>query len=196
MARRQAGWLKKWCARDQNHRHKPRSFFTAHFNYNPQTRLDMLAMTTLAQMWLTDALREEMGGTYSPNLSRRWSENSARRIFRSQVQYTSSPDNVDKLSARTFRVIDSLKNTAANAADLQKVKEQIVRSRETGLRTNAFWASNIAGRDQNGEDIAGLTDAYEEMLKGLSAKGIQEAAKLYFNTKQYVKVVLLPATTP
>ena len=71
-----------------------------------------------------------------------------------------------------------------------------MRSRETGLKTNAFWAQNIAGRDQNGEDVAGLTAAYDEMLKGLSGKQIQDAARLYFNMKQYVKVVLLPGTTP
>ena len=169
--------------------------FHGAFNYTPQTRFDMLAMTTLAQMWLTDALREEMGGTYSPGLNGGGTK-IPRGEYSVSVQYTSSPDNVDKLSARTFRVIDSLKNTVPNAADLQKVKEQIVRSRETSLKTNSYWASNIAGRDQNGEDIAGLTDAYDEMLKGLSGKQIQNAARLYFNTKQYVKVVLLPATTP
>ncbi|MEP6834439.1 MAG: insulinase family protein [Gemmatimonas sp.] len=169
--------------------------FHGAFNYNPQTRFEMLALTTLAEMWLTDALREEMGGTYSPGLSGGGAK-IPRGEYSISVQYTSSPDNVDKLSARTFRVIDSLKNTLASAADLQKVKEQIGRTRETSLRTNSFWASNIAGRDQNGEDPAGLTAPYEVMLKGLTSKEIQDAAKLYFNLKEYVKVVLLPATTP
>lgn len=170
--------------------------FHGPFEYNPETRLNMLALTTLAQMWLTDALREEMGGTYSPSLG-----GGGAKIphpeYSITVQYSSSPDNVDKLSARTFRVIDSLKTYAPNDADMQKVKEQIIRAHETGIKTNAFWASNIAGRDQSGESIAGLMVDYEALVKALTAKEIQEAAQKYFNTKQYVKVVLLPAgSTP
>ncbi|MEP6763669.1 MAG: insulinase family protein [Gemmatimonadaceae bacterium] len=170
-------------------------FFHGAFNYTPQTRLDMLALTTLAQMWLTDALREEMGGTYSPSLGG-GGVKIPRPEYSITVQYTSSPDNVDKLSARTFRVIDSLKAHEPNAADLQKVKEQILRTRETSLKTNGYWLSNISARDQNGEDLSSLQGAYDDMVKSLTAKQIQDAAKLYFDTRQYVKVVLLPSTTP
>ncbi len=168
--------------------------FNGPFVYTPQTRFDMLALTTLAQMWLTDALREEMGSTYSPSLG-----GAGSRVPRSEytivVQYSSSPDNVARLSARTFRVVDSLKTQGPSEADVNKVREQIIRGRETSLKTNAYWASNIASRDQNGEDIAGLLAAYDEMVKKLTARQIQEAAKLYFNANRYVKVVLLPEST-
>jgi len=166
-------------------------FFTGPFTYTPQTRLDMLALTTLAQMWLTSSLREEMGATYSPSLSGAGSK-APRPEYQIVVQYTSSPDNVDKLSARLFKVIDSLKTYGPNDADLTKVREQIIRAREPAVKTNAYWAANIASRDQNGEDIAGLLGAYDTMLKNLTAKQIQDAAKLYFDAKRYVKVVLLP----
>ena len=108
------------------------------------------------------------------------------------ITYTSSPDNVDKLSARTFRVIDSLKTYGPNDADLTKVREQIIRGREPTVKTNAYWTGNIAARDQNGEDIGGLLGAYDTAVKNLTAKQIQDAAKLYLDTKRYVKVVLLP----
>ncbi|MDA1081489.1 MAG: hypothetical protein O2973_07400 [Gemmatimonadetes bacterium] len=100
---------------------------------------------------------------------------------------------VAKLSARMFRMIDSLKTYAPTDADVTKVKETIIRGRETTTRTNGYWASNIASRDRNGEDIGGLLGAYDEMATGLTAKQIQDAAKLYFNLQRYVKVMLLPA---
>jgi zinc protease len=165
--------------------------FTGPFAYNPQSRFDMLALTTLAQMWLTDALREEMGGTYSPNLGGAGGK-VPRSEYAIQVQFTSSPDNVDKLTARTFRVIDSLKTVGPTDADITKVREQILRGRETNLKTNMFWVSNIASRDVNGEDIAGLLAPYDSMVKQLTAKEIQDAAKRYFDLTRYVKVVLLP----
>jgi zinc protease len=165
--------------------------FTGPFDFKPETRVGILALTTLAQMWLTDALREEMGGTYSPNLGGGGSK-IPRPEYTIQIFYTSSPDNADKLWARTLRVIDSLRNVGPNETDLNKVKEQIIRTRETSLKQNAYWIAGITQRDQTGEDIGGLMGAYDALVKNLTAKQIQDAAKLYLDTKRYVKIVLLP----
>jgi zinc protease len=165
--------------------------FTGPFRYNPQSRFDMAALMQLSEMWLTDALREEMGGTYSPSIN-----GGGARLPRAeyiiQVAYQSSPEMVAKLSARLFRVIDSLKTHGPTEADVQKVKELITRARETQLKTNSYWAGNLLSRDENGEDIAGLLAPYDEMLRNLTAKQLQDAAKLYFDTKRYARFVLLP----
>ena len=165
--------------------------FTGPFDYKPETRVAILAMTTLAQMWLIDALREEMGGTYSPNLNGGGSK-IPRGEYQIQIFYPSSPDNVDKLWARTLRVVDSLRNVGPNEADLNKVKEQIIRTRETSLKQNGYWLAGISSRDQYGEDIGGLMGAYDALVKNLTAKQIQDAAKLYLDPKRVVKIVLLP----
>jgi zinc protease len=165
--------------------------FTGPSVYSPQTRFDLLALTILGQMWVTDALREELGGTYSPSLYGN-QEREPRMEYQVVVEFGSSPDNVDKLSKRLFAVIDSLKTYGPTEADLVKIKEQILRGRETSLKTNDFWTGNIANRDQAGEDIAGLLGPYDEMVKALTAKQMQDAAKKYFDLSRYVKVVLLP----
>jgi zinc protease len=108
------------------------------------------------------------------------------------ARYTSSPDNVDKLSARLFRVVDSLRTYTPSDADVTKVREQLLRGRETEVKTNQYWLNNIGSRDQNGEDIAGLLGPYDALIKNLTAKQIQDAAKLYLDPKRYIKVVLLP----
>ena len=166
-------------------------FFHGPFTYNPTTRFELRTLTMLAQMWLTDALREEMGGTYSPAFNGSGTR-TPRGEYQLVAQYTSSPDNVDKLSARLFRVVDSLRTYAPSDADLTKVREQLLRGRETDLKTNGFWLNNIGSRDQNGEDIAGLLGPYDALVKNLTAKQIQDAAKLYLDPKRYIKVVLLP----
>jgi zinc protease len=166
-------------------------FFHGPFTYNPQTRFELRTLTMLAQMWLTDALREEMGGTYSPSFGGSGTR-TPRGEYQLVAQYTSAPTNVDNLSARLFRVVDSLRAYAPNDADLTKVREQLLRGRETDLKTNGFWLSNIGSRDQNGEEIAGLLGPYDAMVKNLTAKQIQDAAKAYLDPKRYIKVVLLP----
>jgi len=165
--------------------------FNGPFNYNPRSRFDMLALTTLAQSRVIESLREEMGATYSPQFGGTGRSNP-HRDYNIGAQYSSSPDNVDKLAARVFKVADSLRNYPPSEADVQKVKEQLIRGRETNLKTNAYWAGNIAARDQNGEDLAGLLTPYDDMIKNLTAKQIQDAAKLYLDPKSYVKIVLLP----
>jgi zinc protease len=165
--------------------------FTGPFNYSPQARFEMLALTTLAQSRVIESLREEMGATYSPNFGGAGRSNP-HKDYRITAQYTSSPDNVEKLAARVLKVADSLRNYPPSEADVQKVKEQLLRTRETSLKTNDYWAGNIGARDQNGEDIAGLLGPYDDMIKNLTAKQIQDAAKLYLNPKSYFKVVLLP----
>lgn len=91
-----------------------------------------------------------------------------------------------------------MKTQGPNAADVAKVREELTRAREVELKQNNYWLANIAGRDQSGEDIAGLLGAYDAMVKALSPSLLQEAAKKYFDVNNYARFVLLPEgkTTP
>ena len=165
--------------------------FTGPVAYSPKSRLELNALTTIAQIWLTNALREEMGATYSPSLGG-GSSRVPRQEYQIFIQFTSAPDNVDKLVKRTFGMIDSLKRSGPSDADMTKIKEQILRSRETSLKTNSYWLTSIASRDQAAEDAAGLLGEYDEMVKQLTPAQLMRAANQYFDMKRYVKVVLLP----
>jgi zinc protease len=102
---------------------------------------------------------------------------------------------VDALSKATFSLIDSLKATPPSQADVEKVKEQILRAREVESRQNSYWLGNIMARDEAGEDLGGLGGQYDEMVKALTAAQLQQAARQYFNTANYAKFVLLPEET-
>jgi len=168
--------------------------FTGSCTYNPQTRFGLLALTTLVQSRLNETLREKLGGTYSPNVSGGCGR-EPRQEYSVQIAFGSSPENVEPLYKATLALIDSLKATPVSQADVDKVKEEILRLREVTLKTNSFWASNIIARDQAGEDLAGLGSPYDDMVRKLTPAMIQEAAKLYFNTTNYDRFVLLPETT-
>jgi zinc protease len=167
--------------------------FTGPFVYNPQNRFILRALTELAQMRATETLREQLGGTYSPSV-----DGSGSRAPKAQYtitfSYGSSPENADKLASSVFAIIDSLKSHPATQAEVDKVKEQIIRGREVDLKTNSFWLGNIEARDAAGEDLAGLLGPYDLMVKNLTAAQIQAAAKQYFDMKNYAKFMLLPET--
>ena len=165
--------------------------FTGTCVSTPQSRFMFRALTTLVQMRLNETLREKLGGTYSPNVGGGCSR-EPRPEYVIQVVFGSSPENVDLLSKATFALIDSLKSNPPSQADVDKVKEQILRQREVETRQNAYWVGNIIARDEAGEDLAGLTSQYDDMVKQLKAAQLQQAAKEYFNTSNYAKFVLLP----
>ena len=167
--------------------------FSGPFQSTPENRFALRTLGDLFQIKLTETLREELGGTYSPNVSA-----TSSRIPKSeyviQVQYGSSPQNVQKLTEAVFALIDTLKAKPPAAADVDKVREQLIRARETELKTNSYWRANIAGRDQAGEDITGLLEPYDRMIRSLTPAQIQQAAQKYLDTKNYARFILLPDT--
>jgi zinc protease len=168
-----------------------RFVFTGACTYNPENRFVLRALTTLMQTRLNETLRERLGGTYSPSVGGGCSR-EPRQEYSVAVGFGSSPENVEPLSKAVLAVIDSIKSQPVSQADVDKVKEEILRSREVEVKTNSYWLGNIAARDQSGEDLGGLGAAYDEMVRRLTPAMIQQAAKTYFNTKNYARFVLLP----
>jgi zinc protease len=171
-----------------------RIVFTGTCVYTPEERFALRALTTLVQTKLNETLREKLGGTYSPGVGGTC-QREPRQEYAVNVSFGSAPENVDVLSKATLALVDSLKSQPVSQADVDKVKEEILRSREVEVRTNGYWLANIAARDQAGEDLGGLGPAYDEMVRKLTPATIQAAAKKYFNTSNYVRFVLLPETT-
>ena len=167
--------------------------FTGPATYAPQNRFDMRALTELFQIDVDRTLREKLGGTYSPSVNG-GNAKVPREEYTLTVQYESSPANVDTLSRTVFALIDSLRTHGPSAADVEKVKEQLLREHQVEVKQNAFWVGNIAARLRYGEDPAGLDSAYTKMIEALTGPQLQAAAQQYFNTKNYAKFVLLPET--
>ena len=165
--------------------------FSGPFTPSPETRFELRALGELFQIRLTETLREQLGGTYSPSVVAN-STRIPKAEYVVQVQYGSSPENVQKLTQAVLAVIDTLKSKPPAAADVDKVRELLARPRETELKTNSYWRANIAGRDQAGEDIAGLLEPYDRMIRTLSPAQIQRAAVKYLDTKNYARFILLP----
>ncbi|HTE44040.1 MAG TPA: insulinase family protein [Gemmatimonadaceae bacterium] len=173
-------------------------YFTGVCENKPETRFAFRALSELVQIRLNETLREQLGGAYSPSAGGGCAR-APRQEYSFQVQFNSSPENVEKLSRTVSALIDTLKTKGPAATDVAKVKEELIRAREVEIKQNGYWLSNIMGREQAGEDIAGLLGPYDEMLKNLTPALIQQAAKKYLDTANYARFVLLPEsgkTTP
>ena len=78
--------------------------------------------------------------------------------------------------------------------DMTKVKETMVRERETQIKENSFWLSYLQNHYMNGIDILSL-DEYTKLVNSFTAKKVKAVAKKYLDTKDYVRVALTPKGT-
>jgi len=168
--------------------------FSGSIDYSAQHRFDLQALVETARIKLIETLREKMSGTYAPAINAASAKIPVPQ-YSITASFGSSPENVEPLSRALFAAIDTLQQVGPSQTDVDKVKETLLRAREIELRQNNYWLSTIVARDMDREDIATTMAQYETMVKQLSAASIQQAARQYFNMKNYVRVVLLPEGT-
>jgi zinc protease len=148
------------------------------------------SMLDVLRIKLRERLREDMGGTYSVSVSGSYLHMPIER-YRISIQFGSDPERVEELRNEIFTQIDSLKSFGTTEKYVNKIKESQMRSYETNLKKNEFWLSNLEAKYFHGEPIEDIT-TYPELVGQLTLEDIQRAAQLYFNTDNYVNVVLYP----
>jgi zinc protease len=107
------------------------------------------------------------------------------------VSFGSAPERADELVAAVLAQIDTLRTRGPAAADLAKVVEAEVRARETNLRQNSYWLSQIMFLEQTGEPAAPVVNPRGD-ADLLNAAAIQRAAQRWLDPANYVRVTLLP----
>jgi zinc protease len=164
--------------------------FTGPFDASMKNNRRLDAVAGFLRIRLRDRLREDLGGTYgvsvSPSVSR-----YPREEYSLSVSFSCSPDRIGELSRRVFGEIDSLKAAGPKSSELAAVREILRRDHEVEVKANGYWASALSNAYFNGEDPRHLLEV-TDWIRELTKEDIRGMAREVFNTKRYVKVVLLP----
>ena len=166
------------------------AIFSGAATFAPETRYALRSLGEVLEMRLLENLREALGGTYSVSVEAQASR-APRPEYSISVQFGSAPNRVDSLFGTVLAVIDSIKAGAIRDADVQKIREQQLRTLEVNRQDNGYWLANLAARLENAEDPRGLL-VYEQFIRGLTAAQLQAAAKQYLDAAHYARFVLLP----
>ena len=164
--------------------------FTGPFEYDPSHRTTLRAMSHILQMRLLDSIREELGGTYTISVNGN-GQKIPRQEYQVSIQFGGDPQRVDVLLKRVFEEIEKLKTNGPTEKEIADEKEALLREFETSSKQNGFLLTQIAGKYQIGEDVAGIWEA-PELYKKIDASSVQQAARTYLNTGNYVRVTLVP----
>lgn len=170
--------------------------FTGPFEYNRRNRYHLSALAELLSIKLREALRENLGGTYGVSVSPIASRDP-EPSYTFSIGFGSAPERLEPLTAAALQQIDSVKKFGVTDGYLTKVKEAALRARETALKQNNYWVSQISSFDQNGWPLAEIPEG-DKLISELTSRDLQQAAIRYLRTDNYVRVSLYPEnfTTP
>jgi zinc protease len=164
--------------------------FSGDFDYNEVNNLQVDALESILQIKLTERLREQESGVYSPGVRADYVKiPNGRYTF--TIYFGCAPENVDKLVAATMDEINKIKTNGALQTDIQKFVAEDLRSSQVQLRQNIFWAGYLAGGAQNQEDphriLRHITD-----LDKITVQSTKDAANKYLSGSNLIKFILLP----
>jgi zinc protease len=164
--------------------------FTGEVEYSRAERMRLQALVEVMNIKLIETLREKMGAMYSGGMS-----GTMNRIpygnYAINASLPCAPENVGKVLAATFAEIEKIKHNGAEEADLNKVKAAWIKNYRKGLRENGYWMASLQNaffNNTNPEDIL----SYESRVNSMTVADLQQAAQRYFDTNNYLQVVLYP----
>ncbi len=148
------------------------------------------AATSVLNIRLREILREELGGTYGVSVG--FTNSPPLKGYGAvQIQFGSSPDNVDKLVNASLKEIERLKAEGPSADDVSKVKELERRDLETNAKQNSYWMGSMQTVHLYGWDPVGIARR-DQRTERLTPDNIKAMFNKYFPTDRYTLVTLKP----
>lgn len=152
------------------------------------------AISSIVAIRMRETLREDLGGTYGVMLGVSVDRWPAGR-FTASVAFGSDPARIDSLAGVALSVFRGFAQNGPTDAELAKVRESLIRERETALRTNDFWLDLLQGEALWGDDPAESVSSYTSRVRALDAAGIQALARVVFNETNMARFTLIPEKT-
>ena len=163
------------------------------FELTPHNKLVTNMLSDAVSITALEVIREKLGGTYSPAVYLSY-EVYPTSSFQWMFYIECDPDRFGELEKAALDIMEQYVKKGPDEATLAKVKEQMIRARETGLKENNFWASVLYGSYYYNIDRTNdlLLDDYKKQVEAITAKDIQKIAKKYIDLKNYIVVTLEP----
>ena len=136
-------------------------------------------------------MREDQGGVYGVSIGGSPNRYPVAR-YMINARWGCNPENIGKLSSTVIDEMNKMKLAGPTETDLNKVKETLIRERESRVKENGFWLSAIQNVYIQGDKLISL-DAYKANVNAMTSKDLKAIANKYLNTKTYVQVSLTPA---
>jgi len=166
--------------------------FAGPFAYDDANVLALRTAVLLLQSRLSDAIRQELGGTYNITASPEVSK-LPRPEYQVRIDWTCDPARVDSLVQRVFEEIEFVRTNLLMPDQVGRVREVLMREFDRSSQDNGYLLGQIARKYENG-DAANVAAAIQQpaQIAALNGYAIQLAAMTYLDPRNFVKVTLMP----
>ena len=161
------------------------------FKWNDKDRQGFSMLMNILAIKCRESMREDQGGVYGVSINGSASKYPKPR-YTIQSTWGCNPENIAKLSQTVLDEMEKIRKEGPAEIDLNKVRETLIRERETKIKENSFWMAVLQNHFQLGDKLQSLDD-YKTMINSFTAAEIKVIANKYLNTKSYVQVELTPA---
>ena len=164
---------------------------TKGYKHSPKNAEIINQLSACMEITALEIIREKMGGTYSPSVNVSYS-----RIPEQEVSWTfyinCNTDSTNIIENAAMEILKQYINNGPDAETLAKVQEQQIINRQNSKQNNGFWMGQIMGSYRFNESRDYVVNDYESIVKSITAKDIQAAAKKFIDLKHYLVVFLKP----
>ena len=164
--------------------------FTGPFEFVPEQRLAIRAMTEILQTRLLDTIREDLGGTYSIT-ARSGVQRRPLPEFSITIGFGCDPKRLEDLVARVYQEIEKFRTEGPTEKQIADQREALQRDLEAGSKQNGYWLSQLVARYENGENPDEILKA-GELFSKVDAAMIRAAAARYLKGENRVQLTLVP----
>ncbi len=159
--------------------------------WNDQNNLHLNMIKEVISIKAIEIIREKMSGVYSPQIQLQL-EKYPTTSYTFMAMFSCSPDMQTKITEAMMSILSDIQKSGPTVEDLNKVKEQLLRQRETDVKTNDFWIHKLSSLDFNGDPTTNVT-TFVERVNAVTVQDLQKSAQSLFKINHYVRATLLPA---
>lgn len=160
------------------------------FDWSSDNILREKILTRILDIKLRETVREDEGGTYGLQV-RDQVEKYPRSEYSLNIIFGCDPKKQDKLVDVIFKEMEKLVKNGPTDEDMAKIKETLIRERETDIKKNDWWLRKLENLYYYDQPKVSFAD-FNDKVKAVTNDEIKAAAAKYFNMKNYVKVYLKP----
>ncbi len=160
------------------------TFDDNNLKYSIENSVKVEAIGDILDIIYTETLREEEGGTYSPQAFANF--NPWTNYWSINYWFQTNSDIQEKLIKRANDEFTSLLNDGTDAVKFNKVKEAMVKQYEINIRTNKYWDQNLQNYELGIDEITNHKAAIDDM----TLEGLNGFMKNLYNGKNRLNFVM------
>jgi zinc protease len=171
----------------------PKSMVTISYSgetpYNEKEALALEALGEVATIKVIEKLREDESGIYGGG-ARGGMYKVPFSNYSFSINFPCGPENAEKLTKSAIAELQKLIDKGPEQKDLDKYKEGEYNDDKTNMKDNMYWMNALTKNQLDGSDKYEILN-YQEKVKALTVKDLQDVAKKYL-TKGRIVATLMP----